>query len=244
MPTVSTRFIFALALISVASASLGRAIAADLPAGPNRPIVFAHCQTCHSLDYLTNSRGLDRSQWESVIDSMGRLGLPKMADEERDKLLDYLATYLGPKNAATVTAASGTATPPGAPAPSAAPEALSSNGATLFAENCAICHQETGEGVPRQFPPLAGNPDLFKSHDFPALVILHGLRGKIEVGGNTYNSDMPGFDFLTNEEIAAIVTYIRSAWGNDKLRPAGLSPLDAAAVKQVRLSNKTPYDIP
>ncbi len=241
MRTIFTRVLFALALTSAASANPGGATAAELPAGPNRPLVFAHCQTCHSLDYLTDSRGLDRSQWESVIDSMGRLGLPAMSDEERNKLLDYLATYLGPKKPPVTTASAETATPP-AGAPAASTAAPAASGAALFEENCAICHQQTGEGIPRQFPPLAGNPALFKSSDFPALVILNGLRGKIEVRGKTYNSDMPAFDFLTNDEIAAIVAYIRSAWGNDKLRPAGFSPLDAVAVKQARLSKKTPYD--
>ena len=241
MRTVLTRVTFALALMSAAIQLPGNTRAAELPAGPNRPLVFAHCQTCHSLDYLTDSRGLDRSQWESVIDSMARLGLPPIPDDEQAKLLDYLVTYLGPKKAPTDTAS---ATPePSTPASSATPAAPAANGEALFAENCAICHQETGEGVPRQFPPLAGNRDLFKSHDFPALVILNGLQGKIKVGGSTYNSDMPGFDFLSNDEIAAIVTYIRSAWGNDKLHPAGFSPLDAAAVNQARQSKKTPYDV-
>jgi mono/diheme cytochrome c family protein len=242
MSIVITRVSFSLVLMTTAILS-GGAAAAELPAGPNRPLVFAHCQTCHSLDYLTDSRGLNRSQWDSVIDSMQRLGLPKMSEEDHDKLLDYLATYLGPKKAPTATAAVDTAAAAGKPSAGAAPAAPEANGAALFEEHCAICHQETGEGVPMQFPPLAGNRDLFKSHDFPVLVILHGLQGKIEVRGNTFNSDMPGFDFLSNEEIAALVGYIRSAWGNEQLRPAGLYPLDADAVKQMRLSKKTPYDV-
>ena len=95
MRPVALRVLF-IVLVIGASALSGRSVAVELPRGPNRSLVFAHCQTCHSLDYLTDSRGLDRSQWESVIDSMRRLGLPAMSSEEHDKLLDYLATYLGP----------------------------------------------------------------------------------------------------------------------------------------------------
>ncbi len=242
MRPVALRVLF-IVLVIGASALSGRSVAVELPRGPNRSLVFAHCQTCHSLDYLTDSRGLDRSQWESVIDSMRRLGLPAMSSEEHDRLLDYLATYLGPHPpaAAGPVEAKATASPA---MPAAAPGAESAKpaaGEALFEQHCAICHQSTGEGIPGQFPPLAGNRDLFVSRDFPALVIIKGLQGMIEVGGESYNSAMPGFDFLSNDEVAALVGYIRSAWGNEKLRPADLASIDAAAVKTARASDKSAY---
>jgi mono/diheme cytochrome c family protein len=233
------RCVLIILLVIGASALPRRSIAVELPRGPNRSLVFAHCQTCHSLDYLTDSRGLDRSQWASVIDSMRQLGLPTMPAEERDKLLDYLATYLGrhPPAAAGPMEAKATTSPAAPAAESAKP----TTNKALFEEHCAICHQSTGEGIPGQFPPLAGNRDLFVSRDFPALVIIKGLQGMIEVGGESYNSAMPGFDFLSNDEVAALVAYIRSAWGNEKLRPADFAPIDAAAVKAARASDKSAY---
>jgi mono/diheme cytochrome c family protein len=219
------RCVLIILLVIGASALSGRSAAVELPRGPNRSLVFAHCQTCHSLDYLTDSRGLDRSQWEAVIDSMGQLGLPAMSAEERDRLLDYLATYLGPHPPAAAGPVEAKATArPAMPAAPGAESAKPAAGEALFEENCAICHQSTGEGIPGQFPPLAGNRDLFVSPDFPALVILKGLQGMIEVGGESYNSAMPGFDFLSNDEVAALVAYIRSAWGNEKFGPRTLRP--------------------
>jgi mono/diheme cytochrome c family protein len=240
MRPVALRVLFL--LVVGASALSERSVAVELPRGPNRSLVFAHCQTCHSLDYLTDSRGLDRPQWESVIDSMRRLGLPAMSAEEHDKLLDYLAAYLGPHPPAAAGPVEAMATTsPAAPAAPSVESAKPAAGEALFEEHCAICHQSTGEGIPGQFPPLAGNRDLFVSRDFPALVIIKGLQGMIEVGGESFNSAMPGFDFLSNDEVAALVAYIRSAWGNEKLRPADLAPIDAAAVKTARASDKSAY---
>ena len=66
------------------------------------------------------------------------------------------------------------------------------------------------------------------------MVALFGMAGKITAEGKTINSAMPPFGHLSDAEIAAAIEYVRGAWGNDKLRPAGLKPLDAAAVAEVR----------
>ncbi len=87
------------------------------------------------------------------------------------------------------------------------------------------------------FPPLAGNPDLFLSREFPAMVALFGMEGKITAEGKTIESVMPPFAHLSDAQIAAAVAYVRGAWGNDKLKPAGLKPVDAAAVAALRKQN-------
>jgi mono/diheme cytochrome c family protein len=200
------------------------AIAADgpeLPPGPNRALVYGACRTCHDLQYLVESAGIPRAAWNDLLDSMKQYGL-QIAPDQRAKILDYLGTYLGP-NPPKATAAAAPATP-----------AAAVDGAKVFKEQCSACHQPNGQGVAGQFPPLAGNRDLFLSRTYPVMVVLGGLSGKIEVEGKTINSVMPPLNFLSDAEVAAAVNYVRGAWGNDKLRPAGMAPLDAAAVAQVR----------
>ena len=66
-----------------------------LPRGPNVDLVYANCQVCHNLKYVTDSAGLPAFLWEDTVDLMIRLGM-QVTDEERTQLLDYLTTYLGP----------------------------------------------------------------------------------------------------------------------------------------------------
>ncbi len=111
-----------------------------------------------------------------------------------------------------------------APGTSGGGSAGGPNGKTLYANTCATCHQGNGKGVPGAFPPLAGNP-VVNAED-PTNMI------KIILEGQDVNPDyaaMPGWaDQLTDEEVAAIMTYERSSWGNDA--PA----VSAEEVKKVR----------
>jgi len=208
-----------------------RADEIELPDGPNRALVYGQCRTCHDLQYLRDSAGIPADAWAEILDSMGQYGWRPPPDV-RDKLLAYLGTYLGPHpppaaEAKTTT----TATEAGA------------DGAALFKEQCVACHQETGQGVPDQFPPLAGNHDLFLDRAFPALVLLYGMEGRIEVAGKAFDAAMPPFGHLSDAEIAALVRYVRGAWGNDALRPAGLTPIDARAVEALRKPELTPQQV-
>lgn len=108
------------------------------------------------------------------------------------------------------------------------------DGAAIFRDQCAVCHQPAGQGLRGQFPPLAGNADIFLSRDFPARVVLFGLSGKIVVRGETLDSAMPPLDFLTDREIAAVVAFVRQSWGNAGLPHKAMKPLDAAAVAALR----------
>jgi mono/diheme cytochrome c family protein len=112
------------------------------------------------------------------------------------------------------------------------------DGRAVFTAQCIACHQQDGKGVPGQFPPLAGNSDIFLARDFPARVVLFGMSGKITVKGQTIDGAMPPLgEVLKDEEIAAVVNYVRGAFGNDKLAPKGpkaMAPLDAATVAVLR----------
>jgi len=89
------------------------------------------------------------------------------------------------------------------------------SGSEVYGNVCAACHQSKGEGLPGSFPPLAGSSWLLKDPETPIRIVLHGLKGPIEVAGQTYNGVMPAWgEKLSDDEIAAVLTYVRSSWGN------------------------------
>jgi mono/diheme cytochrome c family protein len=117
-------------------------------------------------------------------------------------------------------------------------------GKRLFTANCVACHQSTGLGVPGQFPPLVGSewvvtgPDGWHGDNHLVSILLHGLQGPIQVKGNTYNGAMPPWQQLKDEEIAAILTYIRSEWGNED---TPISAEDVAKIRAETATQKEPY---
>jgi mono/diheme cytochrome c family protein len=91
------------------------------------------------------------------------------------------------------------------------------DGEALFTQNCSACHQITGKGIPGAFPALAGDPFVAGPPEAVATVVLNG-RG----GMPTFGKD------LSNDEIAKILTYVRSSWGNKA------SPVTPAIVASAR----------
>ncbi len=94
---------------------------------------------------------------------------------------------------------------------------------------CGTCHQEHGKGVPGAFPPLTGSPWVEGDAVRLIKVAQAGLIGPLEVNGVPYNTVMPPLGILLNDdEMAAVLTYIRTAWDNIG------SEITAEQVKQVR----------
>lgn len=133
----------------------------------------------------------------------------------------YQGKYGGEINSATYVpwrGQGGIAAPKGPP-----------NGATVFATRCASCHQAKGEGVPGMYPPLQGGELVVGNPEATIRVLLQGLQGPLVVKGATYNGAMPNWgDKLSDEEIAVVITHIRSSWGNSA------SPVSASDVATVR----------
>ena len=107
------------------------------------------------------------------------------------------------------------------------PEAMIKNGEKVFKKNCMVCHQKNGQGLPGAFPPLAGSEWVTGKPEVVAAIVLSGVSGAIEVNGTIYNGAMPGLGALSDRDIAGIVSYIRSAWGNtaDAIDEASVSAL-------------------
>ena len=103
-------------------------------------------------------------------------------------------------------------------------------GAALFQTYCAACHQADGAGSPDgRIPPLADSPWVSGPEDRIILIVLHGLRGRIDVKGQTYNVEMLAFgQILADEQIAAILTHVRRQFGEPS------APVTAERVARVR----------
>lgn len=88
-------------------------------------------------------------------------------------------------------------------------------GKKIYTNYCLACHQSDGSGVPGMYPPLTDTAWLANKEKLVEIV-LEGLSGKITVNGKTYNQMMPTHNFLGDEEIAAVLSYIRKAFGDIK----------------------------
>lgn len=89
------------------------------------------------------------------------------------------------------------------------------DGAAVFASRCAACHQANGAGLPGVFPPLAGSEWVTGDEATLLAILLHGVNGPLTVNGVVFNGSMPAFGKQSSdEEIAAVATFIRSQWGN------------------------------
>ena len=88
------------------------------------------------------------------------------------------------------------------------------DGRQIFDAKCAACHQASGLGVAGVFPPLAGAEWVIGDEKVLVNIALHGIDGEIEVKGNKYRGVMPAFKTLGDGELAAVLSYIRSDWGN------------------------------
>ena len=97
------------------------------------------------------------------------------------------------------------------------PEAkMRAEGKGVFDNTCVLCHQATGLGKEGTAPPLAGSEWVQAAKgDRIARIVLNGLTGTINVKGQDYNLTMLAWrDNYNDDQIAAVLTYIRSQWGN------------------------------
>jgi len=88
-------------------------------------------------------------------------------------------------------------------------------GKKVFAANCQTCHQANGQGIPSQYPPLAGSEFTTGGSKRPAMIVLKGLQGPVKVKGQQYGSAvMQPWESLGDQKVADVLTYERSEWGN------------------------------
>jgi mono/diheme cytochrome c family protein len=88
------------------------------------------------------------------------------------------------------------------------------SGQQLYQKYCLTCHQSDGGGVPRMTPPLFGTDYTTGDKKRLISIVLNGLNEPIEVQDEDYFSPMASFSYLSDKEIASILTYIRTHFGN------------------------------
>jgi len=129
------------------------------------------------------------------------------------------------------------ATLQGKPAGAANAAGAGADGAQIYAANCVACHQATGAGLPGVFPPLAGSEWVLAADKVPANILLHGITGKLTVKQTVYSGQMPAFkDKLRDTEIAAVLSYVRTSFGN------GAGKIAAEVVKAERDASRDRKD--
>ncbi len=106
------------------------------------------------------------------------------------------------------------------------------DGKQVYAGKCSACHQPTGAGLAGVFPPLAASEWVIGDEKVLINILLHGVNGEMVVKGNTYNGAMPAWKSMSDDELAAVMSYIRSDWGNQG------APITAKAVADQREATK------
>jgi mono/diheme cytochrome c family protein len=107
--------------------------------------------------------------------------------------------------------------------------ASAARGKMIYLQRCMVCHQADGGGVPKLNAPLDASTAVNGS-DIAKLIkyIVKGLNDRIEIDGEFYANAMPAADDLKDQQIADVLTFIRSNWSNK----AG--PVTVTQVKQTR----------
>ncbi|MBV8723420.1 MAG: cytochrome c [Candidatus Eremiobacteraeota bacterium] len=135
----------------------------------------------------------------------------------------------------TESSAASASEAPATSAPTTASNAMAAgapagDGAKVYQTNCSSCHQTNGQGTPGAFPPLAGNSVVTGDPVKLVHIVKYGLSGAIEVSGHSFNGMMPSWGAqLSNADIAAALTYVRSSWGN---KASAVTEAQVAAVSK------------
>jgi ubiquinol-cytochrome c reductase cytochrome b subunit len=164
----------------------------------------------------SETRRMSKRPWVVGITALTMIGTVLLSFQAQ-------AQIVGHRSASPMTAPAASA---GGEAPSGATAA--GPGAKIYAANCASCHGANGAGMPGAFPPLAGNAYVTGSSKPVIHTLLYGLNGPIKVGSASFNGQMPAWKgTLSNVDIANVVTFIRSSWGN---KGAAVTEADVAKV--------------
>ena len=98
-------------------------------------------------------------------------------------------------------------------APAPIQPAVIERGKAVYNTYCVACHQSDGGGVPSMNAPLVKGPHVLGAKTPLISIVLNGMQG-VEINGETYSNIMPANNFLTDQQIADVLTYVRNNFGN------------------------------
>ncbi len=152
------------------------------------------------------------TQLRTPRDAMPAYSALIVSDQDAAKIYGYLVSIPEGKSASEIALLRGYAGERTAKETAVASTAV---GETVYTANCSACHGAAGTGTPGVFPPLANNPDVTGPANKVIEIVNNGLNAKITVNGAAYEGTMPGWkQALTAAQVAAVITYIRTSWGN------------------------------
>jgi mono/diheme cytochrome c family protein len=105
---------------------------------------------------------------------------------------------------------------------------MAEGGEKIYNTYCVSCHQADGAGDGARFPPLAGSDWVMGDKERLIEVVLNGLSGPIVVNGQSFEGEMPPNDFLSDADVANVLTYVRRNFTNQT------APIRASEVAAVR----------
>jgi len=121
--------------------------------------------------------------------------------------------------------------------PKSGAAAMVAHGRTVYETVCGLCHGNDGLGKPNQAPPLAGSEWVAKDAASLARIPLAGLNGPIQVGGHEWNLSMaPMGAGSSDADLAAVLSYIRTSWGNN----SGAVSADEVKAARAAISGNAP----
>ena len=88
------------------------------------------------------------------------------------------------------------------------------NGQLVYGKICISCHMADGGGVQNMNPPLIKTPFVLGPKPKLISIVLNGFNESIEINGDSYSNVMPSQDFLKDQEIADVLTYVRNSFSN------------------------------
>ncbi len=93
-------------------------------------------------------------------------------------------------------------------------EMMMANGQMVYEQNCVVCHQADGGGVPHLNPPLSQTEYVLGEKPRIIGILLNGLDAHEPIDGEVYSNVMPAHDFLTDQQIADVLTFVRNSFEN------------------------------
>lgn len=112
------------------------------------------------------------------------------------------------------------------------PKESMERGKKVYDKYCNTCHMQDGAGIPGLNPPLIKTSYVMGDKKTIIGIILKGLEGEVEIDGEYFQNAMAPHDYLTDEQIADVATYVRNSFGNKA------SPVFSKEVKSLRIEIK------
>jgi mono/diheme cytochrome c family protein len=107
---------------------------------------------------------------------------------------------------------------------------INAAGSRLYSSYCAVCHMDDGTGVTNLNAPLKKSSNVMGEKSKLIKTLLNGLKGG-KLDGEMYSNAMPSHRFLTDNEIADVLTYVRNSFGN---KASSVSPEEVAALRKIK----------